>query len=463
MAETTFSLRAAATLVVRLADGAARPDVSSGWHWWGAVEDDDAPGSIGVAGRARPQTEPPYKRYAQPERPYFAGHVESVLMPSRGAGQAGRWRSCSSDALLVGAARQVTDRWHIDLIERVHVPISCTHAAYAIVHFSLEETEDADLLEVVSRLRATFRKSEINSPRWELETNAGREEVRGRRPLRVLVERLIGPAHDEMERRSYWVLAAPHPETASEEGLQNDAEPLEVAAFRRALANHSRRVARGREAILGDPEKAQRQRLFVGPFVATVLGRATAVTSSRQRWDPGLLYNLRSFWAEALLMGVIQDDELDRLAARLADLGEDPLDSRLDNLHREWLSFRNRLWWSQLSPVTDVPTKLLEALRREQGSPTVFTELVGDFDSYIAWRRQRSEDAQATGLARLQVYGASFAVVGAGGALAAIFASSLHGWGAQLAVVAGIAIAGLLTYICVRGALPPGREGRSNP
>jgi hypothetical protein len=426
------------TLIVRLADGLPAPE-GDRWRPWnhGKSAASSAPGKL----------TPPLKRYPDPEKPYFADHIERNLTPAKSTAGSGRWAWCPTDSVLVAKDGSAVDRWRIDLAERLHVPIADTHVSYALLHLTLEAAHGGDVLRSASRLRQGMAPRD-GAAQWQVEPSDAREAAPGPGPPAAVVAQLLGPAHAEMRRRCYWVLAAMHP--ISEGG--GGAEQTEEAAFRWSLVKGLTTIERGREAISEDPETMRRQTQRFGRMAATVHPQASAITTPNVV-GTNLHHTIRSFWCEALLMGLIQNDELDRIASRLAALGEDPLSGALDILHEQWLSFRNRLWWSQLSALYDPPNALLASLRRERGTQILFDELCGDFDSYTQWRRQRSADAQADGLAHLQLYGASLAVVGALGAVAAIVTPSIASWPEQLLLVALILAAGVATYHGVRRAL----------
>jgi hypothetical protein len=166
--------------------------------------------------------------------------------------------------------------------------------------------------------------------------------------------------------------------------------------------------------------------------------------------------NFRSYWSESLITGLVQHDYLDHFQDRLASIGS-PVRSEIEPLYRDWLDFRNLIWWSQLAVASEVPQELLFALREARGTDRLFYDLEGDLATYTAQRRSIVENRQAAALANLQVYGSAFAVLGPVLAVIALTGAK----GGALAVLVGfaLALAAVVAYLVHRQLRPPEELG----
>ena len=145
----------------------------------------------------------------------------------------------------------------------------------------------------------------------------------------------------------------------------------------------------------------------------------------------------------------MQQECLEDFQRRLAEVG-DPLKPEIEDLHRDWLSFRNSVWWSQLSTSTEVPQELVSRLREELGTERLFDDLEGDLATYSAQQHRRAEDRQAEALANLQVYGSGLVVLTTLATIIGLFAAS--GQARALLVIVAV-IASVAVSLFVRAQL----------
>ena len=459
----SVAIDALACLVVRLADPAPG-DMQLRWHRWQEAEGQPKHGLSADAAR-RPDEVPPHKNLPTGEWPYYTTHVERILFPrdpvvSTAHGRADRWLCCPDD-LRLGLGRSRSGiRWaRIDLLERLTPPVSSR--SVGLIHLSLPADtsfrDDEATLRWAVDLRTAFRTSPFTRAlQFLLAGELGDRSLRDARPLRALVEALFGDPADDLERRFYTILLATEPNFARTADADSETR---LRGWRRALARNSSAVIKGIAAERADPEKAGRLTLPVGPFTAVVLGRSTALSGPARLLNGVTARNFRSYWSESLVFALLQHDQLERIAERLAALGVDPTSPSLDDLHDQWLAFRNVLWWSQLSTRADVPQDLVRLIRMELGTERLFGDLDGDFAAYIERRRRRLDDAQSRALSNLQVYGASVATTGTVAASLALVGPE----GLALAVLIGLMIgAGVAASLVVHGQLASAAATRSD-
>ena len=221
-----------------------------------------------------------------------------------------------------------------------------------------------------------------------------------------------------------------------------------VDIWRRAVAQGDS-LEEATAKLARDPNRDDARRVELRDATALIFGRAAVFTHAG---DPrSYLFNVRSYWGEVLLFAQVQHSYLEAYADRLAELGADPLGTDVDHLFEDWLTFRNTLWWSHLSPATDVPQKLLPRARAELGTQALFDELAQSFSTYVEQRQRRSEDRLAGALTALQVYGAVFAAVGTVAATLQVIADGVFDcWPARIAVIAGLLVIGAAVYYLIR-------------
>lgn len=414
-----MSYDALALLVVRLRDPAPA-DGPLHWYPWNAIADAQPHGIARERLRAAHE-EQPHKRLPGGEAPYFGPHVERLLFPSGDDdASGGRWL-CEPRELWLGAAR-------IDLLERYDPPLA-RGGSIGLVHLSLS---GAGAPEWAAELRTLQRRPDGRAAPPVLRGELGDHALDGARsPMRALVEQLFGDPAGDLERRLFRVLLAAEPDGAG---------PAELDAWRRA-------VERGRPAH--PHERAEPLRTSaLGPLRAVVRGPSVAVFGQRAVVGGESARNLRSYWGESLLVGLVQHDALESFATRLAELGVDPSRGALDTLHEEWLAFRNVLWWSQLATSSSAPQMLLGLLRQARGTERLFRDLEEDFSAYVERRRWLLEDRKQRALENLQVYGAATATAGALAAIIALTRSDGRPLAALIAVtlVAAVGVGAFVRY-----------------
>jgi hypothetical protein len=207
---------------------------------------------------------------------------------------------------------------------------------------------------------------------------------------------LFGDPDPSLERTFYTVYMAQCPtDLVSDQQGQRE--------WRRALSQH-RAETRPRVRDGSDEEREARQTLRIGNGAsALVLGRGAAF-SLEAPLTGAYARNFRSYWAESIVFGLLQQYSLEDFQRRLADFGA-RFSPGIARLRKDWLKFRNVLWWSQLSGSSEIPQELVSRLRNEQGTERLFTDLEGDLSTY-------SEQQHQEALANLQIYGSAIVAFG---------------------------------------------------
>lgn len=387
---------ALAVLIVRL-ESRTPPNEKLCWHPWEE--------SIGAETHGLPAeinrystSEPPFKRMPRKGGwSYFNDHVERVLFPPENK-PGGRWLCCPDEMRIEFAERdgEPVRVAQVDLLERLASPleIGCT---FGLIHLSLlpsDEPGAPDTLKWVREVSSLFRRRRSN---LELVQGDVRTSLAVGRPVRALVEGLFGDPDPSLEHSFYSVLMAQCPPDRCENTGRE-------AEWRLALAKRLHEVKPPRQDDFEAKEYERQQTHLVGATTSLLLGRSATFTLPASI-DGEDARNLRSYWAESVLLGLLQQDGLEQFQRRLAAI-DDPLDPEVQELRHSWLKFRNVLWWSQLAGSSAIPQALLSRLRNELGTERLFTDLEGDLATY-------SEQQQAESLANLQIYGAPFVVFGA--------------------------------------------------
>ena len=430
---------ALALLIVRLENDRPR---SGGlcWHRW-----NESPG-------AKPHGLPEdVRRSSTRERPfknlpeagawhYFDKHVEQLLFPPRDS-RGSRWVCCPNDLWLDlrevagGPAR----RTRIDLLERVTTPLD-PRQTFGLIHLSLLPTAEngaPDTLKWGEAVSATFNHGR---QKFELTLIDGDRttKVSSGRPVRTLAEELFGDPDSSLERDFYSVYMAQYPAA-----LRDD--PAGQREWRRALSQH-RGEMQTQNQNGSDREREERQTLQMrGGATALMLGRGAAF-SLRTPIGSSYARSFRSYWAESIFLGLMQQYALEEFQQRLADFG-DRLSPEIGHLRQDWLKFRNVLWWSQLSRSAEIPQELMSRLRSELGTERLFTDLEGDLAVY-------SEHQHQEGLANLQIYGSAIVAFGPLATIIGLIGAS----GCLLALLlAGSVVFALCVMVVVRVQLkgPP--------
>lgn len=400
---------ALALLVVRL-DSDRPSEGSLCWHPW-----DEAVGAhphgLDEIAPLNPAAIAPFKRFpGDDDWPYFNAHVSQLLFPP-GNEHGARWLCCPDDLFLDLYPREgPSRRARVDLLERVATPLKpgCT---FGLIHLSLESTVEAeapDSLWWAWAIRTHLRRGSEPS-----RIVVGGKSLIPTRPIRALVEELFGDPHRYLEQSLYTILMAEHPPP--------NGAPSDEQAWRRALA---KRRGSAKVRVWGQQyqEKEDRQTVHYAGATGLVLGNCTAFTVTGSI-DGTYARNLRSYWSESIVFGLLQQECLEDFQHRLAKVG-DPLKPEIEDLHRDWLSFRNSVWWSQLSGSTEVPQELLSRLREELGTERLFEDLERDLATYSSQQHLRVEYAQAKALANLQVYGSGLVVLTTLATIIGLFSAS---------------------------------------
>jgi hypothetical protein len=384
---------ALALLVVRLESAEPPADGDLCWHRW-----DEAPGAEphglpeGIGRRSGRQA--PFKHLPGDDDalPYFKEHIERLLFPAEKRGA--RW-SCCPDRLYVEVGRRAGEpprRARVDLLERVTAPLD-PGATLGLIHLSLLPAEEDDAPD------ALWWRWAIGSPfhhggelsAFNLESAGERIGLDYGRPLNALTAAFFADPNRHLERSAYTIFMASSPAGV-------DAE------WRRGLAVQSKPHQPGELASAIE----DRQTLWLNKTPVLLLNRSAVFTTSGI--NATQVRNLRSYWSESIVLGLLQQACLEDFQLRLANIG-DLLDSEVQELRRDWLKFRNVLWWSQLSG-SEIPQELLVRLRDDLGTSQLFAELEDDLSVYSEYQHQVLEERQATALANLQIYGAAIVVLG---------------------------------------------------
>lgn len=426
---------ALALLVVRL-DSDRPSDGELCWHPWDEAVGAEPHGLSEVA-PLNPTSCPPFKRFpGDDDWPYFNAHVNQLLFPP-GNERGARWLCCPDD-LFLDLYRQdgPSRRARVDLLERVTTPLKpgCT---FGLIHLSLEriaEAEAPDSLWWGWAIRTNLRRR-----REPLQMALGEKTLVPARPIRALVEELFGDPHRYLEQSLYTVLMAEYPPPGD--------VPTDEQAWRRALAKR-RGSAKVKVWSRQYQDKEDRQTVHYAGATGLILGKCTAFTVTGPI-DGTYARNFRSYWSESILFGLLQQECLEDFQRRLAEVG-DPLKPEIEDLHRDWLSFRNAVWWSQLSTSTEVPQELVSRLREELGTERLFADLEGDLATYSTQQHRRAEDTQAAALANLQVYGSGLVVLTTLATIIGLFSASPQ---ARLLLVAVAVAASVAVSLFVRAQL----------
>lgn len=434
---TASDFDAFALLVVRL--GSAAPSSHSlRWHRWdqaiGAAEH-GLPGDIA----SNSTSKAPFKRTPGNNGwGYFNPHVERVLFPQ--SNETGNRLLCCPKGTFIDFAAErgrPQRRARVDLLERVTSPITAG-STLGLIHLSLLPSESSEAPSVLkwSRAITSLYRQRFDRFALELITDDERVDLAGRNPIRELAGALFGDPHTELERSLYSVLMARCPTECRE-------DPERERDWRRALAKR-RLDGRPRPGDTEESEREDRQTIRLAGATGLLLGRQ-AVFSLSAPLDGEYARNLRSYWSESLIFGLLQQSTLEEFQRRLAAIG-DPLSPSVQPLRRDWLRFRNLLWWSQLSGNTEVSQELLARIHNELGTKEFFTDLEGDLATY-------SEQQQAAALANLQIYGAPFVVFGALITAIGLFNPSRT---AAAFLVCGVFLLALAAMLFVRNRLASG-------
>jgi hypothetical protein len=303
----------------------------------------------------------------------------------------------------------------VELLERLTSPIE-GGGTFGLIHLALRPADEEDAPDALSWASA-IRSTRIGSDNPNILSlrHRGREIALEDRPMVRLVTELFGDPPLDLDRYHYVALMAKYP-------FEMDQDPARQREWRLALATRSYRLDPRRLANF-DSEREQRQTIRFANFTGLVLGDCTVLVNEDGIGN-ATARSFRSYWSESLVFGLLQQGCIAEFQRRLAELGPSPHREgaeKLRRLHDSWLSFRNQLWWSQLSTVADPPQALLPLLQREQGTDRLFLDLEGDMATYNDLHHRDVEDRQARALFNLQVYGSALVVLSALLTLIALF------------------------------------------
>lgn len=393
--ERQLDCDALALLVVRLESSQPHVDREC-WHAW-----DKSPG----AKQGLPEGMGPDSGWTKPFKhlpgddalPYFNSHIERLLFPAgnlRGA----RWVRCPNDLTIeLGMRGGGNRRARIDLLERVTTPLEPART-FGLIHLSLlpkEDPEDPGTLWWRKAIASPFRQNDVS----EMNLLGGDTvvDLKDGRPVRALTEALFGDPDSHLERGLYTVLMARH--------LPEPDDPSHPDLWRRALASPF-----GTTTSSDDSSEGQRKEFPLASTTGLMRGNAAVFTLEEKKISNTYARNFRSYWAESIVFGLMQQDCLEEFQHRLAEI-RDLRDVSVEKLYGHWLEFRNVLWWSHLAS-SRIPQELLSALRDALGTERFFTDLEGDLATYSEYQHQCTEDRQETALTNLQIYGSGIVVLG---------------------------------------------------
>jgi len=374
------------------------------------------------------------------ERAYWWPHIQRELF---GDGiQAGR-SVAHSNARLQLETRDAITEIRVDLLEHVWVRLGpAVQVGIALVHLQLDCPSER-LVGVIHALREPL----VRDARLSLITDGPPVRLGPSRPGLAAIGHLI----DSVSPQGWlYTLSVARPPRA----VDAIRRPQEQREWARALARATT-PQKAAEAITRDPDKARRLELPLGPHLITVLGRGAGIAlADRLPRDLAATQRYaRSYWAEAVGFGILQLLALQRIAERMGALAGDPASRHeLDDIHEEWLAFRQRLWWSSLSAQTAVPGEILVRFHAESPSRQLFDDLTADMETFVTRRAAQRARDQERALVRLQTGGAGLA---SAGVVAAALAVGLQNVDLSVAwrigiPVAILAIAALVSWATAR-------------
>lgn len=431
------------TLLVRLPDESPPP--THPWRPWYATA-----GSIRGGGSATSAAPGAFKTYPG-FREYFAPQVERVLFPrlTDVNGSGGRWiRQPVALSLELGRPGAEAVVLNVDLLEVVRVALR-PGVSFGLVHLSAPGLTAPEQMLGASELLATRFRRRPDDPSFVLVGPSGRQLLSGTEPVRALTTALFGGAHANVMHRCHRFVAA---------RLPDEVAPGQDAIWGRALGR-GYSLAAAMEALGAAPSRDDQRTEPLGRATALFFGLSTVVThrENSESW----LYNVRSYWSEAVLFALIQQSYLETYAEALGHMGGEPFAASVEDLFTRWLAFRNVLWWSELSYTTDVPGKILSQIHSQLNTARLFAELEHAFSRYVDARRHRTSDSEREALRSLQVYGAAFASVSAAAAVIQVAGVNfLDTTGLRLIVVGGLAVLGLISAAITAAVLNRGDRAR---
>ena len=419
------------TLMLRLDDAA---DMGSEWQDWSDV--------------GRSEAAALYKVLPGGEE-YFVPPVERVLFPAASGPKGRRWVHIPA-----GWTLRLPDETHaeaklrIDLLEVVRFPLA-PYVTYGIVHLSTDAQVSDEAMQHWSQALGTrYRRDRGGvelAPLYVFEGGSGEVTFDGKDPLRGLADELFDCADSMAGRRAYvCTFARVSPPCAAD-----------LRVWSRAFAR-GRSLEESREALERSATRDDARTEEIGAVTVTVFALGAAFLHERDEYGDWL-ENLRSYWSEALLLGLAQHAYVEEYADGLARLGDNPLSEGVSEMHLSWLAYRNVIGSHYLAATTDVPRKLLLSLGRELETASLYTEVQSSFENYVEEKRRRAEERNAAAFRNLQVVGAGAVAVGMVAAILQVVAFryvTTHQW----FMVAFLVVIGLVTGALVYCVLAEGPE-----
>src|ERR1044072_2587511 len=307
------------TLMVDLGDpqGAG---TGEGWKAWHELSSSDRASLTEVSSGLGP-----LKQYPSETRHYFLSHIERTLFPSSGKPGSRRLRIPSGETVSVKDPFRSGEHWLelvVDLIELYRAPATPART-FGLVHLRLrprQEGQWSDPLFARYWLKQVHRSG---SGAWG-EVRVGEEAITGQWPIREVLGRLFGAEMGEIERTYYVAALAPVPAEVPQQSFESEGEKRRESvakAWARALARNMLDLSEAAAANERDRERGRDQRIEAGPYEGYVLGRGATLSCAPLHFDGGAIRNPRSYWGEALLLGLLQQSYLEHFATRLGALG----------------------------------------------------------------------------------------------------------------------------------------------
>jgi hypothetical protein len=426
------------TLLLRLPDGFAPPQNAPEWtHWRRAAS------VVPQAEYGDPHDEPPYKRYPG-TRAYFSAPAQETLFPAHDQSRrSGRWvRRPAGWSVTLAPEGEWGIELGVDLLEIVRARLA-PQVSFGIAHVSVDDGLTlAQMLAASTALATRYRPADKDTPTIAVVKGSQPTECTGSEPLRAMTVALFGAGHEFVALRAYIFAAAQVPAEIEDDAL---------AAWRRALGQGHER-ARAERAYARNPERDRQRTERFGDAEATFFGRSAALTF---RDDPSAsLRNIRSYWAETVLFGLLQHATSSTTPCSSPSLGACRLAPRSSSFTASGSPFATCSGGKHPAFTTDVPNTILRHTHRGLETRALYAELESSFSTYVEARRYSEQEVESQALRALQVYGAAFAVVGSAAAIMQVAGEEyLDTRTARAAAILGLIALGVLAVWLATRAL----------
>lgn len=244
----------------------------------------------------------------------------------------------------------------------------------------------------------------------------------------------------------YFVLVAPPSalfDHEKESSVRQQQAPLSEEEIRKAVI---------RQAALARSEEDADVAAATGRFLMASTWRGTAILDRGSEnaadgltsinndafWslNASTLRNLRSYWLQGTIVGILQHQLIKRFANELGLAGSDISTDKMGDLYGRWLTFGNLVWWSELTYARPPTDRLLRTYRKAVNLQGTYSDLSTDFDTYSSFsernfekaERKHDRDTRDT-LSRLQVLGTAVVIIGVGAAISDILGKGLGNLG----------------------------------